>query len=136
MFPSDGRFLPFERPKPGSDQKPPTNGRIYVLSFQSSTQKHLFWMQSKSQHPSGDPAWFSTRDLKYGEIVDRLLQGDDVNVQEEVANIPNDQTGQGDGADHMDIDDLEPEGQGGGVGNNGGNAGGVSGESGVNGGQS
>ena len=135
MFPSDGRFLPFERTKPGSDQKPPTNGRIYVLSFQSSTQKHLFWMQSKSQHPSGDPSWFSPRDLKYGEIVDRLLQGDDVNVQEEVANIPNDQNGQGDGADHMDIDDLEPEGQGDSVGNSGSNEGGMLRESGANGGQ-
>lgn len=113
MVPTDGHFLPYERVAPGSDQKAPTNGRIFVLSFQSSTQKHIFWLQSKSQHPSGDPAWFSPRDLKLGEIVDRLLQGDEVNVREEVANVSNDQAGQGDGADLMDIDDTRPEGQGG-----------------------
>ena len=113
MVPTDGHFLPYERTAPSSDQKTPTNGRIFVLSFQSSTQKHIFWLQSKSQHPSGDPSWFSPRDLKLGEIVDRLLQGDEVNVQEEVANVSHDQPGSGDGADRMDIDDSRPDGQGG-----------------------
>ena len=119
MVPTDGHFLPYERTAPGSDQQAPTNGRIFVLSFQSSTQKHIFWLQSKSQHASGDPAWFSPRDLKLGQIVDRLLQGDEVNVKEEVANVSNDQAGQGDGADHMDIDDTGPEGQGGPAGGSG-----------------
>ena len=135
MFPSDGRFLPYEH-TPGADRKSPTNGRIYVLSFQSSTQKYFFWMQSKNQHPAGDPSWFSPRDLKYGEIVDRLLQGDQVNVQEEVSNIQDDHTGQGDGADHMDIDNSEPQGQADGVGNNGAKGEGASKESGANSGQS
>ena len=118
MIPTDGHFLPYERTAPGSDQKAPTNGRIFVLSFQSSSQKHIFWLQSKSQHASGDPSWFSPRDLKLGEIVDRLLQGDEVNVQEEVANIPHDQAGQGDGADSMDIDEAGPGAQGDALGNN------------------
>ena len=136
MVPTDGHFLPYELTKPGSDQKSPTNGRIFVLSFQSSTQKHVFWLQSKSQHPSGDASWFSPRDLKHGEIVDRLLQGDEVDVQEEVANISNDQAGQGDGADHMDIDDVSAEGQGDAAGSRGNDEGGASREGGTNSGQS
>ena len=109
MIPTDGHFQPYERTAPGSEQKAPTNGRIFILSFQSSSQKHMFWLQSKSQHPSGDPSWFSPRDIKLGEIVDRLLQGDEVNVRDEVADISNDQAGHGDGADQMDIDDTGPE---------------------------
>ncbi|KAL8826008.1 MAG: hypothetical protein Q9191_004061 [Dirinaria sp. TL-2023a] len=113
MVPADGHFAPYEKTAPNSNQKSPTNGRIFVLSFQSSTQKHIFWLQSKSQHAQGDPSWFSPRDLKLGEIVDRLLQGDEVNVQEEVANVSNEQGGQGgdDGDTHME--DAGPEGQGG-----------------------
>ena len=113
MVPADGHFAPYEKIAPNSDQKSPTNGRIFVLSFQSSTQKHIFWLQSKSQHAQGDPSWFSPRDLKLGEIVDRLLQGDKVNVQEEVANVSNEQGGQGgdDGDTHME--DAGPEDQGG-----------------------
>ncbi|KAG7006743.1 hypothetical protein G7Y79_00013g035150 [Physcia stellaris] len=136
MVPTDGHFLPYQLTKPGSDQKSPTNGRIFVLSFQSSTQKHVFWLQSKSQHPSGDASWFSPRDLKHGEIVDRLLQGDEIDVQEEVANISNDQAGQGDGADHMDIDDVRAEGQGDTAGSRGSDEGGASRGGGTNSGQS
>lgn len=111
MVPADGHFAPYEKTAPSSNQKSPTNGRIFVLSFQSSTQKHIFWLQSKSQHAQGDPSWFSPRDLKLGEIVDRLLQGYEVNVQEEVANVSNEQGGQGgdDGDTHME--DAGPEGQ-------------------------
>lgn len=95
MVPSDGRFLPYQ-PKPPTPTPSATNGRIFVLKFQSSTQCHFFWLQSKSQHPQGDPTWFSPRDLKLGQIVDRLLQGDEVNVQEEVANLSNEQGGNAD----------------------------------------
>ena len=35
--------------------------------------------------PTGDASWFSPRDLKIGQIVDTLLQGDSVNVEEEIA---------------------------------------------------
>lgn len=110
MVPTDCHFLPYEKVAPNSDKKSPTNGRIFVLNFQSSTQKHVFWLQSKSQHPQGDSSWFSPRDLKVGQIVDRLLQGDEVNVQEEVANITTEQGGGGGDGD-INMQDAGPEGQ-------------------------
>ena len=107
MVPTDGQFVPYNDKASESTPKSPTNGRIFVLKFQSSTQRHLFWMQSRSQHPQGDPTFFSQRDIKIGWIVDRLLQGDDVNVSQEVANIPNEQGG--DGGDQT-MEDAPPEG--------------------------
>lgn len=98
MVPSDGSFKPYQ-PTKGSNKKSPTNGRIFILKFQSSSARHLFWLQSKSQHSQGESGWFSPRDLKLGEIVDQLLQGEQVNVQEELNNLPNDQGGQDDDDD-------------------------------------
>lgn len=114
MVPSDGRFLPYE-PNPPTPTPSATNGRIFVLKFQSSTQRHFFWLQSKSQHPKGDPTWFSPRDLKLGQIVDRLLQGDEVNIQEEVANLSNEQGGNADedGDFTSQMEDVRSEGQSG-----------------------
>ena len=120
MVPTDGQFLAYNDKKSEPTPKSPTNGRIFVLKFQSSTQRHLFWMQSKSQHPQGDPTFFSPRDLKIGWIVDRLLQGDEVNVPEEVANIPDGQGG--DGGDET-MEDAAPESHSEGQGNLGGGAG-------------
>ena len=88
MFPGDGTFSPYTGPPSEADSKPATNGRIYVLRFSSSSSRHLFWLQSKSQSPSGDASWFSPRDRKLGEIVNNLLQGEDVNVTRELANVP------------------------------------------------
>ena len=107
MVPEDGSFTPYQ---PTSAQTPsnpnkPTNGRIYVLKFASSSQRHLFWLQSRSQHQSNDPAWFSARDLKLGQIVNTLLQGEDVDVQQAIANLPNDP----DGSDRDDDDDATME---------------------------
>ena len=113
MVPGDGHFIPYQEPSPTDSNhstKSPTNGRIFVLKFLSSSTRHLFWLQSKSQHPQGDPAWFSPRDLKLGTIVDRLLQGEEINVSEEVADIPSDPQG-GSGGD-ADMEDVLPEGSG------------------------
>lgn len=110
MVPGDGRFAPYEKSPPTeSDAKPPTDGRIFVLSFQSSTQKHIFWLQSKSQHAQGDPSWFSPRDLKLGDIVNRLLQADEVDVQEEMATVSNNQGGEGGGGGDVNMEDAPPE---------------------------
>ncbi|KAL8743502.1 MAG: hypothetical protein Q9190_004154 [Brigantiaea leucoxantha] len=103
MPPADGRFLPYKHIVPDSSlKKSPTNGRIFVLKFESSMERHLFWMQSESQHPQKDPSWFSPRDLKIGEIVDQLLQGEQVNVNESLANVSN---SEGDNDDNGNDDD-------------------------------
>lgn len=88
MVPTDGHFVPHESSKqPRSAAK--TNGRVFVLKFMSSSQRHMFWLQSKPQGRNGDPAWFSPRDLKIGQIVDALLQGEEVDVQRELASVVN-----------------------------------------------
>ena len=88
MVPTDGHFLPYDaknQPQPSAK----TNGRIFVLKFMSSSQRHFFWLQSKPQGRNGDPTWFSPRDRKIGEIVDALLQGEEVDVVRELASISN-----------------------------------------------
>lgn len=119
MVPSDGHFVPYTGPPTSdassTDTKSPTNGRIFVLKFQSSTQRHFFWLQSKSQHPQGDMAWFSPKDLKLGDIVDRLLQGDQFNAREEFNNVQSEGGGGGGDAEMEDAPGGgEPRTRGGG----------------------
>jgi 26S proteasome regulatory subunit N13 len=75
MVPTDCSFMPYQ---PDSREHPTakTNGRIFVLKFSSSSQRHFFWLQSKPQGRNGDPSYFSPRDRKIGEIVHLLRQGD------------------------------------------------------------
>ncbi|KAK3897127.1 putative nuclear mrna splicing factor-associated protein [Staphylotrichum tortipilum] len=101
MVPTDGNF-------PSSK----TNGRIFVLKFASSSQRHLFWLQSKPQGRSGNPAWISPRDLMIGDIVDRLLQGDEVDVNQELGSIVNnDDDSRRDADDDETMEDIEGHGE-------------------------
>ncbi|KAI9677054.1 MAG: hypothetical protein M1817_006893 [Caeruleum heppii] len=114
MIPGDGSFAPYNGPKSSSerpDGAPPTNGRIFVLKFSSSSQRYLFWLQSKNQSPNNDPAYFSARDGKLGQIVNSLLQGDEVDVSSAMAGI--DETdNNGDDGDDETMEDVEGTGEG------------------------
>ncbi|TVY19654.1 Proteasomal ubiquitin receptor ADRM1-like protein [Lachnellula arida] len=107
MFPSDGHFEPYEY-KTSDQPTSKTNGRIFALKFSSSSQRHLFWLQSKAQGRNGDPSWFSPRDLKIGQIVDTLLQGEDINVEGEIAQVRGGNSGDDDGDETME--DVEGPG--------------------------
>ena len=115
MFPGDGTFTPLLGKTPSNaaagDKHSPTNGRIYALKFSSSSERHFFWMQSKSQHKEGTPSWFSQRDQHLGEIVDQLLQGDEVDVQQEVSTLGRPDRG-GDNGDQGGDDDVMEDVQG------------------------
>ncbi len=102
MMPTDGNFLPVTGVDGKSDTRP--NGRIFVLKFQSSSSRHFFWLQSKAQ--ANDKSEFSTRDIKIGKIVDAILQGEEVDVREELTTINNDD---GDNQDET-MEDVEGHG--------------------------
>lgn len=89
MFPTDGSFVPYESDSTPQPTSAKTNGRIFSLKFSSSSHRYLFWMQSKPQSRNGDPSWFSPRDRKIGEVINSLLQGDDIDVASELANVRN-----------------------------------------------
>ena len=110
MVPGDGTFQPLLKEEGAEELHSPTNGRIYVLKFSSSSQRHFFWMQSKTQHKEGSLSWFSQRDQRVGQIVNDILQGDeDVDIEQAVQELRNG-GGDGDGdGDLMDLDEQQPE---------------------------
>lgn len=65
-------------------------------------------MQSKPQ-VVGDPSSFSPRDLKIGQIVDTLLQGESVDVEEAIAQVRSEGHGGNDDEDET-MEDAEGQG--------------------------
>ncbi|KAI1345139.1 proteasome complex subunit Rpn13 ubiquitin receptor-domain-containing protein [Xylariaceae sp. FL0016] len=117
--PTDCNFHPYEPKDLPSSAK--TNGRIFSLKFGSSSQRNLFWLQSKPQGRNGDPTWLSPRDRKIGEIVDRILQAEDeVDIAQELSQVNNRRGGGDDGDATMEdaegSDANEPHGGSGGAG--------------------
>jgi len=55
---------------------PIPTGRVFILKFSSSSQRHFYWLQSKPEKPD-DPGFFSTRDNECGRLINRLLQGEE-----------------------------------------------------------
>ncbi|KAF2838935.1 hypothetical protein M501DRAFT_1011658 [Patellaria atrata CBS 101060] len=88
MIPGDASFIPYlidYNPEDETNLRSPTNGRIFVLKFSSSSQRHLFWLQSQNQ--SRDPSKFSQRDLRIGQVVDMLLNGEEIEISDELNDI-------------------------------------------------
>lgn len=111
MITGDASFHPLVKEQGTDDLHSPTNGRIFALRFQSSGERHFFWMQSKSQHTEGKESWFSARDQRLGQIVDLLINGEDVDVAGELEELR--QQGGGNGpepdadADAMEVDEQD-----------------------------
>ncbi|KAF3916072.1 hypothetical protein ABW21_db0208483 [Orbilia brochopaga] len=67
VFPGDASFVPYQH-----SVGAPADGRICVLKFQSSDQRHMFWLQTKSG--GSDPGKHSRQDLLVIKKIDRLIQ--------------------------------------------------------------
>jgi 26S proteasome regulatory subunit N13 len=112
MIPGDGSFVPYTGSDGGAnsdDLRSPTNGRVFVLKFASSSQRHFYWLQSKSQAPDGSLNWFSPRDQKLGQIIDILLSGENLDVDYEIEELRNMGSDRDDDDDPME--DVEGSGQ-------------------------
>lgn len=103
MIPTDGHFIPYEH----EDPRAKTNGRLFVLKFSSSSQRHIFWLQSKPQGRDGDLSWLSPRDRKIGEVVDALLQGEEPDIAQELALVRNTDGGNDDDDNDETMEDVE-----------------------------
>ncbi|KAI5853017.1 proteasome complex subunit Rpn13 ubiquitin receptor-domain-containing protein [Morchella snyderi] len=91
IFPQDVTFTPYTAC---------TTGRVFVLKFTSSSQRHFFWLQSKSESDS-NPGHWSNRDRRWGETINNILQGSSEDDDDEMMGDPDAELGS---------EDIEEEG--------------------------
>lgn len=101
MVPMDGYFKPYLGQQKIANTSP-VNGRIFILKFRSSAQRYFFWLQSPETN-AGTPTKFSTRDIRLGQIVNSLLQGEEVDSQQ----VTQEAVGGGDGDDDATMEDVQ-----------------------------
>ncbi|KAK6344807.1 hypothetical protein TWF718_006761 [Orbilia javanica] len=65
VFPGDASFVPYNAG--------PNDGRICVLKFQSSDQRHMFWWQTKNDENVG-PSEHTLKDRSVTRKIDQLIQ--------------------------------------------------------------
>ena len=105
MFPGDASFVPYTGKDSSTDSdivKSPTSGRICALKFSSSSQRHLFWLQSKPEYSS--PNRFSRRDLEIASLVNRFLSGEDVDYDTALMSLTESHNPDNDDEDMEDAD--------------------------------
>ncbi|PTD11926.1 hypothetical protein FCULG_00003693 [Fusarium culmorum] len=88
MVPTDGSFTPYES----------------TTSSEPTSKTDV-----KAQSENGDAAYYSPRDRKIGDIVNRLLQGEEVEVAEEMATVRNDDQDDDEDEAMEDADNQRPE---------------------------
>ena len=108
MFPGDASFTAYNEQK----SKAPKNGRIMLLKIASSFTRHAFYLQSKQQPATAAANHFSKRDLRIIKLVDDVLKGDSVDVDEELEKIRRENRRDDDDDDDDEGDDDEDEDEG------------------------
>lgn len=89
LFPGDARLLKHDTG---------ASGRIFVLKFSSSSQRHFYWLQSQSEGPNHEPGFWSERDRNWIKRINGILQGEEGD-DEEMGDAP------------IDSGDIEQEGE-------------------------
>jgi hypothetical protein len=94
MVPANATFVRYPIP----------SGRIFVLKFHGSSQRHFYWLQTKPDNPD-DLGHFSAQDEAIERTINRLLRGDEDesdDLMEDEDESMEDVERRGDGSDARD----------------------------------
>lgn len=93
-FKAPADFVPFETYVlfPGDavwvHVKQCTTGRVFALKFLSSDRREFFWMQSRTDSEDKQPGSLSAQDKQIFEVLDKLLQTEYEEPEEEKSEAP------------------------------------------------